>query len=95
MPIFEYRCLGCGHRFEALVRGSSPPACPSCQASTLERELSAFAVSSDARSHASLQAARRQLTHSKDRQDKVRHEQEVLRDHVQEDYGLRVPKPQD
>jgi putative FmdB family regulatory protein len=95
MPIFEYRCLACGHQFEALVRGSSAVACPSCQGSSLERVLSAFAVSSDARSHASLQAARRQLTSSRDRQDRLRHEQEEIRDHLQEDYGLRVPKPQD
>jgi putative FmdB family regulatory protein len=95
MPIFEYHCLACGHQFEALVRGSGPAACPSCQSADLERMLSTFAVNSDARSHASLQAARRQLTHSGERRDRLRHEQEEIREHIQEDYGLSVPKPQD
>lgn len=44
MPIFEYLCRDCGKRFEALVRGSDQPACPSCQGARLERQLSVFAV---------------------------------------------------
>src|SRR5438874_2486464 len=32
MPIFEYECRHCGHRFEHLVLHSSPAAeCPACQ----------------------------------------------------------------
>ena len=50
-----------------------------------------FAVSSAARSKA-LQAARHQLTHSSGRRDEIRHQQEEIRTHVQEDYGLRLPK---
>jgi hypothetical protein len=52
-------------------------------------------VSSSGRSHAALQAARRQLTHSAARREEIRHEQTEIRTHVQEDYGLRVPKPED
>lgn len=44
MPIFEYACQDCGHRFEALVRGDTVPACPSCQSSHLEKQLSVFAT---------------------------------------------------
>jgi putative FmdB family regulatory protein len=44
MPLFEYRCTGCDHRFEALVRGSEAPACPSCRGVELEKLFSAFAV---------------------------------------------------
>lgn len=44
MPIFEYACRGCGHRFEALVRGNAQPACPSCNGQELEQQLSVFAV---------------------------------------------------
>jgi len=44
MPIFEYRCERCDHRFEALVFGSKQPACPACAATTLEKQLSTFAT---------------------------------------------------
>ncbi|MEK6617167.1 MAG: zinc ribbon domain-containing protein [Nitrospirota bacterium] len=44
MPIFEYICQECNHRFEAIVQGSTAPACPSCKATTLKKQLSAFAV---------------------------------------------------
>jgi putative FmdB family regulatory protein len=46
MPIFEYICKECGHRFEALVMGSKKAACPSCQGAKLEQQLSVFAAGS-------------------------------------------------
>jgi putative FmdB family regulatory protein len=32
MPLYEYQCDGCGHRFEVIQKYSDPPvsACPSC-----------------------------------------------------------------
>jgi putative FmdB family regulatory protein len=54
VPLYEYKCLDCGHQFELLVLKSSPrPACPSCAGESLERLLSMFAVSSDASRQAS------------------------------------------
>jgi putative FmdB family regulatory protein len=44
MPIFEYICSDCDHRFEAIVQGSTKPACPSCASHELEKQLSVFAV---------------------------------------------------
>jgi putative FmdB family regulatory protein len=44
MPIFEYICTDCERRFEAVVRASEEPSCPSCAGSKLERQLSSFAV---------------------------------------------------
>jgi len=44
MPIYEYACQNCGHRFEELIRGDEQPACPSCGASRLERQFSAAAA---------------------------------------------------
>lgn len=34
MPLYEYACESCGHRFEAIQRFSDPPieACPKCGA---------------------------------------------------------------
>ena len=46
MPLFDYACRDCGHRFEALVQGRSKPACPECAGRKLEKQLAAFAVSS-------------------------------------------------
>ena len=46
MPIYEYACLDCNHRFETLVRGSSMPECPSCRGTHLQKQLSVFAVAS-------------------------------------------------
>jgi putative FmdB family regulatory protein len=48
MPIFEYVCQECRHRFELLVQGSTVPTCPSCKATKLEKQLSAFAVGENA-----------------------------------------------
>lgn len=46
MPIYEYICSRCGHRFEALVFGTKVPDCPRCGSSKLEKLFSAFAVGS-------------------------------------------------
>ncbi len=52
MPIFEYRCKECDRHFETIVQGRTRPACPSCGARQLEKQLSVFAVAgaSDSRS---------------------------------------------
>jgi putative FmdB family regulatory protein len=44
MPIFEYECRKCAHRFEALVMGGTRPDCPSCRSRQLAKLVSAFAV---------------------------------------------------
>ena len=56
MPIFEYICSGCQHRFEALVFGGKKPACPRCQSKKLVPQLSVFAVSAKGGSAASASA---------------------------------------
>ena len=46
MPIYEFKCISCGHVFEALVRSSDPDAsleCPACSGRSLDRLLSTFA----------------------------------------------------
>ena len=37
MPIFEFSCLGCGERFEELVRAGERPPCPRCGGADAER----------------------------------------------------------
>ncbi|MEZ5318431.1 MAG: zinc ribbon domain-containing protein [Vicinamibacterales bacterium] len=45
MPIFEYICRDCHHRFEAIVSASRPAVCPTCQGQALDKQPSVFAVS--------------------------------------------------
>lgn len=44
MPIFEYRCESCGHKFEAILFGEQKAECPQCHTQKLEQQLSTFAV---------------------------------------------------
>ena len=68
MPIYEYRCNGCHHQFETLVRGSVTPVCASCGSVDLERVLSLPAVSSDdTRARALGAAKRRDAAQAKDK----------------------------
>ncbi|KAA0888360.1 FmdB family zinc ribbon protein [Oryzomonas rubra] len=46
MPIFEYSCTACGHRFEKLQVSAPSPSvvCPSCGSGEVKKELSTFAA---------------------------------------------------
>lgn len=46
MPLYEYECRNCGHRFEILVFGKVRPVCPNCQGENLEKAVSTFATGS-------------------------------------------------
>ncbi len=48
MPLYEYKCRSCGHRFELLQRmgeGATEVECPRCGERTAEKLLSTFAAS--------------------------------------------------
>jgi putative FmdB family regulatory protein len=45
MPIFEYVCQECHHKFEAIVLGQQKAACPKCEGKKLQQQISTFAVS--------------------------------------------------
>jgi putative FmdB family regulatory protein len=45
MPLYEFACTSCGHRFDRIMKFSDPePACPACAADRVRRlvSLSAF-----------------------------------------------------
>lgn len=46
MPLYEYECGACGHRFEIIQKFSdgAPDACPSCGKGPLQRLLSSPAI---------------------------------------------------
>lgn len=44
MPIYEYKCQKCGHKFEELVLGSEEIKCPRCGSKRLKKLLSSFSV---------------------------------------------------
>ena len=58
MPLYNYRCIACDNAFEALVRSSEVPTCPSCGSENLERQLSYLAP--DGKSAAIIQKGRAQ-----------------------------------
>ena len=50
MPIYEYACKACNHKFEQLVRtmnGSDKFKCPQCGSPQTARALSVFAVGTE------------------------------------------------
>jgi putative FmdB family regulatory protein len=48
MPLFEFTCRRCSHRFETLVMGSRAPVCPACSSPDLEKLFSTFGTRSSA-----------------------------------------------
>lgn len=46
MPLYEYACAGCGHRFEVLQKMGAPSqgvTCPKCDGDRVVKQLSTFA----------------------------------------------------
>lgn len=86
MPIYEYRCEGCGHRFEHLLlpTAKTDPVCPACQSRDLEKLISGFALSTSELTKARVKAARTQIAQSKDHKDKQIAEAEYTRHHVED-----------
>jgi putative FmdB family regulatory protein len=80
MPIYDFRCRGCGNEFEGLSRPQDPPVtCPSCKSADLEKLLSGFAVSSAAsRAANALDSRKRQVRANK---DKVVADEEYRKEH--------------
>ena len=59
MPIFEYVCKKCDHKFETLVLGGKAPICEKCGALDLERLLSLPYVKSEITKERAMKAAKK------------------------------------
>jgi putative FmdB family regulatory protein len=46
MPLYEYRCSKCGHKFETLVRssGDAAPKCPACGSDAVGKTVGGFGI---------------------------------------------------
>ena len=44
MPIYEYQCQKCGHKFEELVLRKKEIKCPGCKSTDLKKLFSAFST---------------------------------------------------
>jgi putative FmdB family regulatory protein len=83
MPIYEYLCTQCRHRFEYLLLSSSPAAnCPACGSLNLEQQISNCAVHSDASHQANLSAAHRKVAAA--RGERSRDEHQHLHEHFED-----------
>lgn len=84
MPLYEYKCRGCGHGFEQIVKLNETPDCPACGAADPERLFSVSAsVSTGKTRDRALAAARRKGRAIKREQDHAQREYErnYIKDH--------------
>jgi len=77
VPIYEYRCQGCGHQFETLVLKGSVPTCPECKSEALERLLSVPAVKSESTHARALKAAKKRDRKQASEQNRAQREYEL------------------
>jgi putative FmdB family regulatory protein len=84
MPLYDFHCRACGHRFEALARHDERPACRSCQGSDVERLPSTFAVSSEESRRKSATSARRKAA-AVGRHERIA-EERAIEQHRREDH---------
>jgi putative FmdB family regulatory protein len=48
VPLYEYRCAGCGQEFERYVAtAAAAVSCPACTGANVKRKLSLFAFKAD------------------------------------------------
>ena len=81
MPLYEYSCRACKTVFEALLLPGRETtlSCPSCAGTDVERQVSLFAVDSDATRKSNLEAGRRHLR--KEQVDKQVADREEIEHH--------------
>lgn len=77
MPIYEYRCQQCNNEFETLVLKGATPACPACQSTSLERQVSLAAIKSEGTHALALKAAKRRDAQQADDKNRAQREYEL------------------
>lgn len=83
MPIYEYECRQCGHRFEYLVRSGTPAAeCPSCRHKDLTQLISLSSMSSQTTRQANLSTAHKKAAGT--RNEKQHEDHKHLHQHFED-----------
>lgn len=83
MPIHDFQCRQCRHRFEQLVRAGETPACPVCGATAIDRLFSATAAVSTVKTRErSLAGARSRASAIKKEKDHAH--REYLQNHIKD-----------
>lgn len=86
MPIYDYRCRRCAHRFEQIVRAGETPPCPACGAADPERLFpSSASVSTGRTRQRALATARAKAGAVKKEQDQAH--REYVREHMKDHGG--------
>jgi len=80
MPIYDYSCRACEHRFEALVRGGAVPSCPECGSDDLERLLSLPAVRSESTRQQAMRAAKQRDSRQANEREHAQRQYELHHD---------------
>ena len=83
MPLYDFKCPRCGHRFEELVKIDQTPACPSCGAAKVERMQSFTAAVSTEGSRQKAMAGARQKAGAVKREQDHAHQQ-YIRQHMKD-----------
>lgn len=83
MPIYDYQCAQCGHRFEQVVKPDESPPCPSCGAADPKRMFPFSAsVSTGKTRQRALTAARSKASAQKKEKDHAH--REYLQNHIKD-----------
>jgi putative FmdB family regulatory protein len=83
MPLYDFKCRKCAHRFEELVRLNDTVDCPKCKAKNAERLFSTSAAVSTDRSRKRTTKIARRAASSINREKKAA-EREYERNYIKE-----------
>lgn len=87
VPLYEYQCKKCAHRFEELVRLSDgAPDCPACGAPAAERLFSTSAAVSTGKTRGRAKRAARRIAKAVGR-EKAHAQAEYERNYIKEHSG--------
>jgi putative FmdB family regulatory protein len=84
MPLYDYKCRKCAHRFEELVRLGDTPDCPKCRAKNPEKLFSTSAgITTDRDRKRTAGQARRRASAVKREKDAAdrEYERNYIKDH--------------
>jgi putative FmdB family regulatory protein len=87
MPIFDYSCKGCGHRFDALVLRNEVASCKKCGSQDLEKNLTLPAVKTEGTHSLAMRAAKKR--DKRQARDNYWTQRDYERAHYEEDTGIK------